>query len=207
MSFIKEQCSLLSKFWRTDFGRLPLWCLLGLFISLLGGIAMGLMSPETVGAALASFQKVIESKGVIDSQGNLSVFSLLLNNWIAMLTSAAYGFLPFFFLPAISLGANGFLIGMMAAWYISNGFSMALFAALLLPHGVFELAALVLSVSCGVYLCWNINRLIIGSSNSLPMVELLENLLRVLLFLVAPLTVVAAFIEAYITPLIAALFV
>ena len=39
------------------------------------------------------------------------------------------------------------------------------------------------------------------------MVEVFCNVLRVVLLLVAPLTVAAAFVEAYITPIIMALFI
>ena len=76
----------------------------------------------------------------------------------------------------------------------------------ILPHGIFELPALVLSIACGVYLCRNMCRLVTSSPRRVPMVALLGDLLRVLVVLVAPMTVAAAFIECYVTPVIMGLF-
>ena len=85
-------------------------------------------------------------------------------------------------------------------------FGAGLYLAALLPHGIFELAALVLAAACGVYLCRNIGRLVTNSPKKIPAVELLTDLLRVLVMVIAPLTAAAAFIESYITPVIASLF-
>ena len=134
------------------------------------------------------------------------VFGLLMNNWRAMLLSAAYGFIPFLFLPVISLLVNGALLGIMASYYMTHGMSMLLFLAGILPHGVLELPALVLSIACGACLCRNMCRLAVSSPQRIPMVELLGDLLRVLVLLVAPMVVAAAFIECYITPVIMGLF-
>ena len=83
---------------------------------------------------------------------------------------------------------------------------MLLYFAGLLPHGVFELTALVLSIACGIHLCISLNRMILKSSRHVPMVETLSDLLRVMLLLVAPMTIAAAIIEAYITPIVMSLF-
>ena len=86
------------------------------------------------------------------------------------------------------------------------GLPLSLYLAALLPHGIFELAALVLAAACGVYLCRNIGRLVTNSPKKIPAVELLTDLLRVLVMVIAPLTAAAAFIESYITPVIASFF-
>ena len=85
-------------------------------------------------------------------------------------------------------------------------FGAGLYLAALLPHGIFELAALVLAAACGVYLCRNIGRLVTNSPKKIPAVELLTDLLRVLVMVIAPLTAAAAFIESYVTPVIASFF-
>ena len=104
------------------------------------------------------------------------------------------------------MGSNGFLIGLMAAYYQISGLPLSLYRAALLPHGIFELAALVLAAACGVYLCRNIGRLVTNSPKQIPAVELLTDLLRVLGMVIAPLTAAAAFLESYITPVIASFF-
>ena len=98
------------------------------------------------------------------------------------------------------------LLGMMAVIYLANDLSLAAYLAGILPHGIFELPALVLSISCGVCLCRNMCRLVTGSDRRIPMVELLSDLLRVMLLVVLPLTVLAAVMECYVTPVVMGLF-
>lgn len=206
MGALREQVSLLKAFLRSDFKKFVLGCALGMIFAIALGVLVGLLSPEAVERSLQFFTEMVEAADIVDVEGNLSVFGLLTNNWRAMLTTAVWGFLPFVFLPAVSLAANGFLIGVLAAWYHANGISMVLYLAGLLPHGILELPALILSAACGVRLCRNMCLAVTSSPKRVPMVELLSDLLRVLLFLVAPMTVAAAFLEAYVTPLVMSLF-
>lgn len=206
MSALREQASLLRAFLRTDFRRLALGCGAGLLAAAIAGYFIGLTAPDAVGEVLEAFQRMVLEAGVIDDTGNISVFALLGNNWQAMLTSAAYGAIPFLFLPMISLLSNGALLGLLAGYYRSAGLSMAAYLAGILPHGVFELSALVLSIACGTCLCRNLCYMVLGSPRRVPLVELFSNLLRVLLLLVLPLTTAAALIECYITPAVMGLF-
>ena len=170
------------------------------------GFGIGLIYTDVIDTALEFFLEKVEESGVLQEDGNIALFALLANNWKAMLISAAYGFLPFVFLPVLSLVSNGLLIGVMGALYQSNGMSILVFLAGILPHGIFELPALILSIACGVYLCSNMGRLILGNAKRLHTVPLLCDLLRVMLLLVAPMTVVASVIEVYLTPVILAWF-
>lgn len=206
MNALKEQLSLLGQFLRTDFRKVFIGCLLAMALSIILGFVVGSLSPETVNTVLEQFMAMVEDAGIMDSDGNISPFDLLTNNWSAMLLAVVYGFVPFLFLPAISIVSNGLLIGLLAAWYHGNGISMGLYLAGILPHGIFELPALVIAAACGVCLCRNMSRIVTSSPRRVPMVELLSNLLRVLLFLVMPMTVLAAFLEAYVTPIVMALF-
>ena len=206
MSALKEQLHLLGLFLRSDFRKVLLGCTLGMAGAILLGAVLGFLSPETVNMVLEQFMAMVEEAGIMDSAGNISPFGLLTNNWTAMLMAVVYGFVPFLFLPAITLVSNGMLIGLMAAWYQSSGLSLGLFLAGILPHGIFELPALIFASACGVCLCRNMCRMVTSSPNRLPMVELLSDLLRVLLLVVLPMTVAAAFIEAFVTPVVMALF-
>ena len=123
-----------------------------------------------------------------------------------MLFSAVSGRAPSLLQPVITPPAKGILLGVMGGIYWSQGLSAALFLAALLPHGIFEIPALLLSAACGVCLCRNMCRIVTGSQRRVPMVELAGDLLRVMLLLVFPLTVAAAVMEAYVTPLVAGLF-
>ena len=207
MSWLRDQRSLLGEFLRSDFRRYVFWCAVGLTAAFALGLGGAALRPELAETAIDAFTQQVARAGVLDEEGGMSVFGLLMNNWRAMLLSAAYGFIPFLFLPVISLLVNGALLGIMASYYMTHGMSMLLFLAGILPHGVLELPALVLSIACGACLCRNMCRLAVSSPQRIPMVELLGDLLRVLVLLVAPMVVAAAFIECYITPVIMGLFV
>lgn len=206
MSYLKEQYGLLRQFLRSGFRRTVLRCAFAMVAAIAAGVALGLLCPDVVDMALTAFMKMAEESGVVDQAGNFSVFALLSNNWTAMMLAAVYGFIPFIFLPLVSLVANGLIIGLLLAWYHSSGLSLLLYLAGLLPHGVFELPALILSVSCGVSLCLNMCRIVTSNPKHVPQVDLLSDLLRVLVLLVAPMTVAAALIECYVTPSVMALF-
>ena len=207
MSWLTEQFAFLKDFLRTDFRRVLLYCTFGMLgAAVLGGI-IAAIEPETVLRILDSFMEQVEEAGVIDEEGNMSVLSLLTNNWTAMLFSACYGFIPFLFLPLVSLLANGSLLGMLAVIYHTGGVSLLAYLAGILPHGIFEIPALMLSVTCGVCLCRNMCRMLLHSDKQIPLVELLSDLLRVLLLVVLPLTVLAAVMECYVTPWVMGLFI
>ena len=206
MSMLKEQFTLLRDFLHGSFRKIFLLCAAGFLAAGVVGYVVGIMSPDIVQSVFENFITNAENGGVIRNDGSLSVFALLANNWKVMLISVAYGFLPFIFLPVILIASNGFVVGISGAMYHIYDQSLSLWLAALLPHGIFELTAFVLSVACGVHLCLCICRMIIGSPHRAPMVETLCDLLRILILLVAPLTIAAAFIEVYVTPIIMALF-
>lgn len=200
MSWLTDQFSLLNEFLGSNFRRLVRLCAVGMLLAALLGFLASLLWAEEMAAVVdAVFSSILES-GALDEEGGLNAFAVLMNNWRAMLVSALYGLIPFLFLPLLSLLINGAMVGMVGAMCVLNGLSPLYFLAGILPHGILELPALILSAACGVYLCRNMCRLVTSSPKRTPMVELLGDLLRVLVMLVAPMTVAAAFIECYVTP-------
>ena len=206
MKWLNEQGSLLRKFLAGGFRRTLGYCALGFVATLLLGAGIGMALPEEAARMMNDFMEQAAQSGVVTEEGELSVFALLMNNWRAMLISAAYGFVPFLFLPVISLVTNGALLGMLAALFVSQGTSLLVYLAGILPHGIFEIPALVFSIGCGVYLCRSMCSLVTSRPDRTPLPAVLEDLLRVLVMVVAPLTVAAAFVECYITPVIMGLF-
>lgn len=208
MSFLKEQTSLLKTYLRSDFRKTVLWCAGAMALFVLSGFVLYLADPETADAVIEQFMQMVLDAGVLDTvSGNLAIFPLLQNNWSAMLTILFYGLLPFIYMPAISLFSNGALLGIMAGMYWHSGeLTMGAFLAGILPHGIFEIPALLLSAACGICLCRNTSRLFIRKSNSIAMTDMLGDALRLLVLLVAPMTVAAAAVECYLTPIIMGLF-
>lgn len=205
MNWLSDQASLLREFLRSDFRRTVLFCVLGMLGAAVLGVGAGIFAPLRAAEILDSFVSQIQESGVMDGEGNISVFALLMNNWRAMIFSAAYGFIPFLFLPLVSLLVNGALVGILGGVYLAAG-ALPAYLAGILPHGIFEIPALTLSIACGVCLCRNMCRLAVNSPKREPMVELLGDLLRVMLLVVMPLTVAAAFMECYVTPVVINLF-
>ena len=202
MNWIKEQFSLMGRFLGGGFRRTLVMCAVGLALAAVAGFGIGVMLPQRAAQVLGDFMAQIQESGVISEEGALSVAGMLMNNWRAMLVSAAYGFVPFLFLPVISLVMNGLLLGLLAGLFQAEGTSLLVYAAGILPHGIFELPALLFSVACGVTLCVNMCRIVTGNPEKRPLLEMLEDLLRVMVLAVAPLTVAAAFVECYFTPVI-----
>ena len=146
MKWLNEQGSLLRKFLAGGFRRTLGYCALGFVATLLLGAGIGMALPEEAARMMNDFMEQAAQSGVVTEEGELSVFALLMNNWRAMLISAAYGFVPFLFLPVISLVTNGALLGMLAALFVSQGTSLLVYLAGILPHGIFEIPALVFSL-------------------------------------------------------------
>lgn len=200
---MKKQLRALGDFWREEYGRwLGMTAVAFLVLVVLSYIA-GRLFPEIPAAILTYFNEVVADSGIVRDDGSFSALALFGNNLRAMVLSTLYGFIPFLYLPALSMGVNAILLGMVASSV--NG-QWLLLAAGILPHGIFELPALCLSLAAGLCLCQNINRYIRKNEKGI-MKPLLLNILRVTGLVVIPLLVVAAIMESYVTPAVMQLFV
>lgn len=200
---MKKQLRALGDFWREEYGRwVGMTAVAFLLLVVLSYIA-GRLFPEVPAAILTYFNEVVADSGIVRDDGSFSALALFGNNLRAMVVSTLYGFIPFLYLPALSMGVNAILLGMVASSV--NG-QWLLLAAGILPHGIFELPALCLSLAAGLCLCQNINRYIRKNEKGL-MKPLLLNILRVTGLVVIPLLVVAAIMESYVTPAVMQLFV
>lgn len=200
---MKKQLRALGDFWREEYGRwVGMTAVAFLVLVVLSYIACRLF-PEIPAAILTYFNEVVADSGIVRDDGSFSALALFGNNLRAMVLSTLYGFIPFLYLPALSMGVNAILLGMVASSV--NG-QWLLLAAGILPHGIFELPALCLSLAAGLCLCQNINRYIRKNEKGF-MKPLLLNILRVTGLVVIPLLVVAAIMESYVTPAVMQLFV
>ena len=201
---MKRQFRALADFWRGQLGHfVAITAIAFLAITVLSYVA-GRLMPELCTSVVHYFMEMITSGGVIDETGSISVVGLFLNNLRATLLTMLYGLIPFLYLPALSLGVNAILMGVMGAYYTNNGISLLLYLAGILPHGIFEIPALLLGMAGGLCLCSNINTYIRKNEKGV-MKPLFLNLLR-LSCLLLPLLAVAAVLEAYVTPLVMSLF-
>ncbi len=200
---MKKQLRALGDFWREEYGRWVGMTAVAFLVLVVLSYIAGRLFPEIPATILTYFNEVVADSGIVRDDGSFSALALFGNNLRAMVLSTLYGFIPFLYLPALSMGVNAILLGMVASSV--NG-QWLLLAAGILPHGIFELPALCLSLAAGLCLCQNINRYIRKNEKGI-MTPLLLNILRVTGLVVIPLLVVAAIMESYVTPAVMQLFV
>ena len=155
---------------------------------------------------LQEFQETLKD---IAPDGTISAPLLFLNNLKACLIAMATGLIPFLFIPVLVLGVNAVVMGAVASMYRMAGMSVvSMYLFGILPHGIFELPAILLSISMGLYLCYClVKRICEGRYNRGIVKEALGNMMRTLLTLIIPLLAVAAVIETYVTPILMSHFI
>ena len=206
METLRYHCACIGQFWRERLRKTTLIMAVVLVVSGLLGYFMCAANPDVTNAVVEYFLSAMLDSGVISETGTLSLIDLLLNNWMAILMCVVYGFIPFLFLPVLILFSNAYLVGVMGAYYHINGIPMLVFFAGILPHGIFELPALILAFSMGLYICGHLTRRCRRDETALSLVQCLGLAARLLVFLLLPLLIAAALTEAYVTPLAVGLF-
>lgn len=161
----------------------------------------GYFLPEQCELVVEFFSAAVSDSGLVDEAGHFSAVGLFFNNFRAMLLSAVYGFIPFVYFPAFSLGVNGVLLGMLGAYYTHHHISLLVYLAGILPHGIFELPALVVSLACGLYLCRSVTEYVRKNERGV-MRPLITNMAWLFLLVLVPLLAAAAVVESYITPIV-----
>jgi Uncharacterized membrane protein len=200
---IKEQYRLSGSFCRHR--MLPVFLgTLGIAIGL--SVLMTLLFEQHPAYSREILRAFSEKAQSVMTDGGISWPKLLLNNIEASLVGVVLGFVPFLFLPALVLISNAAVIGAVLSLYSLKGSNVAaVLAAGVLPHGIFEITAVVLSMSMGIYLCYTICSLITGTNKGnkkAVMKKTVADIVRTFLCIVIPLLIAAALIETYVTPLI-----
>lgn len=168
------------------------------------GVSLAL--PDLRDQAVALVLETMNGIGAVKEDGTLSALGIFLNNLRACAFTMVYGLIPFLQLPALALGVNALLLGVLAAWYVSEGLSLLAYLAALLPHGILELPALILAFAMGLYVCGHLTRRCRKDENALHLWDCLVQISRMLLLVLVPLLAAAALVEAYVTPVVASLF-
>lgn len=203
MNFVKKQALLAWKFYREQLLRLHLGCMLAfLAVCALSAVVLGLFA-EQAQAIVESFMAEVQQSGLVDENGSISLAALFGNNLQATLTATVMGFVPFVFLPVFSLALNGAVIGAVLALSGAMGMQTGQVVLLgLLPHGIFEIPAIMLGVAMGLYLCRKMNGTLRKRPGTPRIEAVLPHLCRVAVFGVVPLLAAAAVIETFVTPLL-----
>lgn len=144
--------------------------------------------------------RMFDSKDVVYDDGTLSFLGILLNNIRAGFLISTFGFIPFLFLPLIYVALNGGILGitMGIVDVVSNENVIVSFIKYILPHGIFEIPALILEGVIGTKICMVICKKIFGKEKQHSFGYHIKGCMGIYVIYAIPLTLIAAFIEAVV---------
>jgi uncharacterized membrane protein SpoIIM required for sporulation/ABC-type transport system involved in multi-copper enzyme maturation permease subunit len=152
-------------------------------------------------------QDARQSVGLAQAHQHLAPSFIFLNNVRATFLIFAAGVVSFSVLGVLVYLINAGLVGgVLGVFHLIGYAPLPLFASGLLPHGIFEIPALMLASAVVLRMGAVMVTPQTGKSMGQIILEQLADWLKVFLGLVLPLLAVAAFIEAYVTPLILTAF-
>jgi len=111
-------------------------------------------------------------------------FNNLTSSFLAMILGFFLGIFPL-----ISSISNGYILGFISSLSVQNEGLSVLYR--LLPHGIFELPAIFISLAMGL----KIGTFIFRKNRKIPLKEYFLNSLRTFILIVIPLLIIAAIIE------------
>jgi stage II sporulation protein M len=213
--------------WRKHYRKYFKYAARALGVGFVVGFVYFMLSP---GQEKKALEFVIRALKDIDLQGTPLALALTLfyHNTRASVVAVAAGIVPFLFLPILDPLLNGGVLGLLVSVTKHQGLDVPrLVLTKILPHGIFELSAVLYATSLGLYLsaglgkkavtAWRKRRgqtqfqpaavsdpaNILGSFPDRPAAEpesLARNVVRSFVLVVLPLLLIAAFIEGFITP-------
>jgi stage II sporulation protein M len=173
----------------------------GVFIvSLLLGVIVSIQNPDISLKFLTTFK---DSFGWILNLSPLErMFEIFMNNARNSLLALVLGVL-FGIVPLLVITVNGLIIGMVSEIFAGQKGIPFLLAAIL-PHGIIELPMILISAAIGLRLGHVMYLYIKGKGTNLK--HEFKNAILFYFTRIAPLLLVAAIIETFVTPLIASQF-
>ncbi len=157
------------------------------------------MASESDLAAIT--ERVREVPDLRTFRESISAPFLFFNNSRAVVFIFALGAVSFSVLGVILYMVNiGLIGGLFGVFQLIGLDAWPLFTAGVLPHGIFELPALMLGSAAMLYFGANIVTPQVGKSMGEVVIELLADWMKIFFGLVLPLLAIAAVIETYVTP-------
>ncbi len=154
------------------------------------------LNPDFAGKFTGELAKALLKKVGGNSSGFHLFVSIFLNNAGVATTAYALGVL-FGIVPVLVVAFNGLILGVVATYLVHSGaLSFQRMIMGILPHGIVEIPAILLAASSGVLLY---RALLRGGGRELAMESLRFYAIAIGMLLLA------AFIEAFVTPQLAGL--
>ncbi len=146
-----------------------------------------------------------EMPGLGDVQGSISALFLFVNNTRAVTIIFFAGLFSFGVLGVLLYMVNiGLIGGVFALFELLGAQPWTVFQYGVLPHGIFEIPALMISSAAMLYMGVAIVTPQTGKSMGEVILELLADWTKIFIGVVVPLLAIAAVIEAYLTPVLLA---
>jgi len=153
-------------------------------------------------SAQSFFQMLSSELGFIKDLDPLLVLAIILiNNSGKGLLVALAGFL-FGIAPILFIVLNGYIIGLIV-YVVGLEKGIWQTALFLLPHGILEIPGILLACSYGLWLGNRFFRATIGEEGEISMVDSIKEVILNYMKFVFPVLLIAAFVEVFITPIIA----
>lgn len=158
---------------------------------------------------IASFEKLNElAKDIVEKESVLySIATIFLNNlkvaFFMIVIGTFFGIYPIFM-----LSFNGIFIGIFIRMFVENGQPVPLLIFGLLPHGVFELAAIIMAAAYGMKLGFAVFRTLVSYLRGIKITDYklrFSNMIKqtlVFLFGITVILFVAAVIESTLSLLL-----
>ena len=214
--------------WRRHYRRYFKHAARALGVGFVVGFVYFMLSP---GQEKKALEFVIRALKDIDLQGTPLVLTqtLFYHNSRASVVAVAAGVVPFLFLPILDPLLNGGVLGLLVSVTKHQGLDVPrLVLTKILPHGVFELSAVLYATSLGLYLSAGMGKKAVAAwrkkrgqrqgqpppapdltnfletypERSAEPESLARNVARSFVLVVLPLLLIAAFIEGFITPIL-----
>jgi len=211
MDTIKSEYALMFKFLKSIRKQLLILALLFVVIAVIAYFAMGSLyqtQPEVIEEHIGELAEMLNTKEIIDEVGKMDTVKLFFGNFYAAMAAVSYGMIPFLFLPALSLLTNASVIGVITAIFKAKEIGGVIDTLVgILPHGIFEIPALLLCVAFGLNLSLLGTRILRRKASKYDLYEFSAETARALVLAVVPLLIAAAVVESYITPIIMDAFI
>ncbi|ERI91595.1 putative type IV conjugative transfer system protein TraL [Clostridiales bacterium oral taxon 876 str. F0540] len=124
-------------------------------------------------------------------------FDIFLTNIFVCFIGIVIGFIPFIFPSLLLLANNGFMLGMItASKSIQSKNVLLLILYGFIPHGIFEISAITLSIGMGSYISMSLTYSFIKKK---PRESYRIQIVQTFIFVIIPLLFVAALIETFVT--------
>ena len=121
LKWLARQRQQLHGFYRDGFGRALGMTVLAFAAVMVVSYAVTMANAAPIERLMNLFREQIADRGIVDAEGNFSAPALFLNNLQACVLAIGYGFIPFLYLPAVSLGINAMMFGGFASYYVQQG--------------------------------------------------------------------------------------